>query len=113
MFNVYTKMQSILEQSHLPTFYEHFVEESISVPCISWLELNDASLYEGDTMRYSDISVRVSVWATNLEELYTNSAYVDGLMVANGFIRTGIADLHLDNGIVKKSISYTCTSKEI
>ena len=37
----------------LPTHYEMNLSSGTSTPCISYMELANNSLYEGDTLRYS------------------------------------------------------------
>ena len=118
MFNIYTAMQTMLNntitfgESALPAYWEYFTAEPVSVPCLSWYVITDSKMFQGDTMRYSNISLRVTVWAMELSDLYQIADKVDVLVTAAGLRRNGSEDLVLDNGLMKKVLSYDSIALE-
>lgn len=118
MFNIYTAMQAMLNNkitfdgALLPSYWEYFTAEPVSVPCLSWYVITDSKRIQGDTMRYSDISLRVTVWAMELPDLYQIANEVDILVSKKGLKRNGSEDLVLDNGLMKKVLSYDSVAFE-
>ena len=118
MYNIYTFMQALLNNAitfdgaTLPAYWEYFTAEPVSVPCLSWYVITDSKLFQGDTMRYSNISLRVTVWAMELADLYAIADKVDVLVTAAGLKRSGSEDIVLDNGLMKKVLSYDSIALE-
>ncbi len=118
MFNIYETMQTMLNNvitfdgMTLPAYWEYFTAEPVSVPCLSWYVITDSKRVQGDTMRYSNISLRVTVWAMELPDLYEISNEVDILVSQYGLVRSGTEDIVLDNGLMKKVLSYDSVALE-
>jgi hypothetical protein len=53
----------------LPTYYELFVDSDTPTPCITYIEANNATELDGDTMRFSRIVFLVKVWGSTLTQL--------------------------------------------
>lgn len=118
MFNIYEHLQTILNETitfdgeKVPSYWEYFTAEPVTVPCLSYFIITDSKLYQGDTLRYSDISLRVTVWAMELPDLYAIANDLDVILTAEGLRRTATEDLILDNGLMKKVISYDTVARE-
>ena len=118
MYNIYQKLQEILNETitfdgeKLPSYWEYFTAEPVVVPCLSYFIITDSKLAQGDTLRYSDISLRVTVWAMELPDLYAIANDLDVILTAEGLRRTATEDLILDNGLMKKVISYDTVARE-
>lgn len=71
----------------LPTYYELFLDNSISTPCLTYLELSNVPDKEADTLRYSTISYRIKLWHKDGQEVDTYIAQLDKLLYSLGFKR--------------------------
>ena len=45
----------------LPTHYELILDNSVSLPCITYLEMGNQDNLTGDTIGYSDITMNVKI----------------------------------------------------
>ena len=112
MFDIGKHTQSLLSSLEIPCYNEHFVDSNVTLPACSWLLINDASQYVGDTMDFSQITLRVSVWATSQAELHQWCNTVNALLESNGYRRLSTTFLPLPNGVIKNAMSYRCIAKE-
>ena len=51
----------------LPTHYEMTLTSNTKTPCISYMELNNASTNNGDTIGYSRLTYQIKVWGNDIK----------------------------------------------
>lgn len=97
----------------LPTHYEMVLHSGLDTPCISYMELNNATEANGDTLGYSRITYQVKVWAKDIGKIQKYSLLVDDAVRAIGFKRTSSGELH-DNhsSMIQKIMTYEALVKE-
>lgn len=71
----------------LPTHYEMVLTSNTKMPCISYMEVSNASHMEGDTLGYSTVQYQVSVHARNLKDLQRYALEVDSKLRPLGWTR--------------------------
>lgn len=106
--NIVTALNNIL-----PTVYEFNLSPDIEVPCISYMERNNYSEADGDTIGYSRISYQVKVWGYSLEQLQQYALLIDNALRGLGFKRTSSGELYDINSTMKQKILvYEALAKE-
>ena len=83
MIDYHKELLSILSKI-LPTYFELNLTKDVSVPCITYLELNDYEEYQGDTLGYSIIRYQIKVWSTKLSELQSYGQKIDNALRQKG-----------------------------
>ena len=78
---------SILETVGLPVYYELICDSSIKTPCITYIENDNSSVVEGDTLCYSRLSFLIKIWGTDLAILSQYADKLDDVMRQAGFVR--------------------------
>jgi hypothetical protein len=96
---------SELKKLGLPVHYELFLSQNTQLPCISYQEGNNSSYREGDTLRYSEITFRIKVWAKEIKTIAAYSQQIDDLMLSLGFRRINTNELWV-NGIGQNLMTY-------
>lgn len=102
---------SNLRSLGLPVYYEHFLTQNTQMPCISYYEMNNIALEEGNQLGYSRVTFSVKVWDKSIKTISEKANEVDSLMRSLGFKRTSINDLWLD-GIGQRQLVYQATAIE-
>ncbi len=95
----------------LPTYYELFCDSSTETPCITYIENNNYSLLEGDTMRYSRLSYILKIWGNDIGVLSQYAVLLDEKMRQLGFNRISANELVVDTQCQKIFI-YEATGRE-
>lgn len=91
----------------LPTYYEGFIDAGADLPCITYQEVNDTSLAEGDTLRYCRKSFRIKLWGSGLDTLTPHLLSLDSLMRTLGFTRTNYNELWFSQEQLCLILDYT------
>ena len=91
----------------LPAHYEMTLTSDTKTPCISYMEVNNYVVANGDTLGYSGISYQVKVWGKELADLQKYAKQIDDVLRPIGFTRTSTNELS-DNksGMIQKIMSY-------
>ena len=97
----------------LPTHYELVLHSGLETPCISYMELNNATEANGDTLGYSRITYQVKVWAKDIGKIQKYSLLIDTSVRSLGFKRISSGELH-DNstGMIQKIMTFEALAKE-
>lgn len=97
----------------LPTHYEMVLTSKTKTPCISYMEINNYSTANGDTLGYSRITYQVKVWGNDIALLQKYSLEIDEVMRGLGFKRTASGELY-DNAstMIQKIITYEALASE-
>lgn len=88
-----------------------FVDSKTSIPCITYMEVQNAADKEGDTLRYSNLSFSIKVWGKDLQTLSQYANLIDKLMFDKGFKRTNTIELWLD-GIGQRQLKFEALAQE-
>ena len=97
----------------LPTHYEMVLHSGLSTPCLSYMEINNYSIDEGDTLGYSRISYQVKVWGNNIGLLQQYALEVDKVLKPLGFKRVSSGELYDNNSsMIQKILTYEALAIE-
>ena len=97
----------------LPTYYESELKSGLATPCISYMENNNYTHIDGDTIAYSFISYTVKVWGNSIKELQQTALAIDAVLRPLGFKRTASGELFDKNSTMKQKIlTYEALAKE-
>lgn len=103
-----TLLQTVLDNVE----YELFCDSKTEIPCITYRELDNRALADGDTVRHSELGYAIKIWANDLATIMTYAQEVDKVMKGAGFKRTSSTELTVSNTICK-IINYTAYGIEI
>ncbi|MGL4754253.1 MAG: hypothetical protein ACRCXB_17920 [Aeromonadaceae bacterium] len=90
----------------LQVYYQDFIDEPATVPCISYRQLGDETNIKCPSKEYGVLRFAIQVWGRNWGEVENVSDDVDLLMDSQGFTRYGTAESSLPNGHKVKVMSY-------
>lgn len=93
-----------LSETNLPCFYENFITGDITLPCITYVENNNSSYLEGDTLRYSHLNYTVKLWMDNKTQ-QSYLAEIDEIMKELGFVRNSTTEL-VNGRVIEKIMDY-------
>ena len=94
----------------LPTYYENFIIEDITLPCITYVENNNSSYLEGDALRYSHINYTIKLWMDNKNQQHY-LADIDEAMKRMGFARNSANEI-VSGRIIEKIMDYEAIGYE-
>lgn len=77
----------------LPTYYELFCDSSTPKPCITYIESQNNTVANGDTLGYSTVGYTIKLWGTDLAILMPYTNQIDTTMRGLGYIRTAYNEL--------------------
>ena len=98
----------------LPTHYEMELTAREKVPCISYLELNNAATDTGDTVGYSRITYQIKVWGHDLAELQKYAIQIAEVMRPLGFRRISSGELYDKNSsMIQKIMTFEAFANEV
>lgn len=89
---------------YLPCYYENFITEDITLPCITYVENNNSSYLEGDALRYSHINYTVKLWMDNKTQ-QSYLADIDDTMKRLGFVRNSTNEI-VNGRVIEKIMDY-------
>lgn len=97
----------------LPTHYEMVLHSGLSTPCISYMEMNNYTDNNGDTMGYSRLTYQVKVWATDIGTIQKYAVEVDAVLRPLGFKRISSGELYDNNSaMIQKILTYEALALE-
>lgn len=103
MIDYHPSIKTALE-TVLPTHYESELKSGMKTPCISYMENNNYTSQNGDTLEYSVISYTVKVWGNHIADLQRYSIVIDAVMRPLGFKRVSSGELYDNNSTMKQKI---------
>ena len=80
---IVSTLKTILE----PCILEEFLDDTTTLPCITYMEYSNRDTITGDTLEYSELITMVKVWDASLEVLMKNAKLIDVKMKELGFKR--------------------------
>lgn len=100
-------------KSILPTHYEMVLHSGLKTPCLSFMELNNSTEADGDSLGYSRIRYQIKVWANDIELIQKYALEVDKALRAIGFTRTASAELcDKNSAMIQKVLTYEALALE-
>ena len=91
----------------LPTTYEMNLHSGLSTPRISYMENNNYTDVNGDTLGYSRVSYQVKVWGNDIATLQTYALKIDAVLRPMGFKRVSSGELYDKNSsMIQKILTY-------
>lgn len=94
----------------LPTYYENFITDEITLPCITYVQNNNSSYLEGDALRYSHINYTVKLWMDNkTQQSYLDD--IDATMKRMGFVRNSTFEI-VTGRVIEKIMDYEAIGYE-
>ena len=94
----------VSEGVYLPCYYENFITQDITLPCITYVENNNSSYLEGDTLRYSYLNYTIKLWMDDKnQQIYLNP--IDEAMKEIGFIRQSTNEI-VTGRVIEKIMDY-------
>lgn len=97
----------------LPTRYEMTIDKNTPIPCITWMELNNASTANGNTLGYSRLSYQIKVWGNKIEDLQYYAQEIDKVMRFMGWTRISSGELYDNQStMMQKIMTYEALAYE-
>lgn len=112
MINYHTQLVSALK-TILPTHYELKLHSGLPTPCISYMEVDNASRETGDTIGYSSLQYQIKVWGNRIEDLQTYALQIDNKLRPLGWTRVSCRELYdNESTMIQKVMLYEATALE-
>ena len=112
MINYHKKLVKTLS-TILPTHYELMLHRDIATPCISYMELSNASREVGDTIGYSSIQYQVKVWGNKIDDLQNYALKIDDALRPLGWKRVGSNELFdRESTMIQKILVFEANALE-
>lgn len=106
MVNYHTELVSALN-TILPTHYEMALTANTKTPCISYMEINNYTSSNGDTLGYSYITYQVKVWANDIATIQKYALEIDKVLRPLGFKRISSGELYDNQStMIQKIMTY-------
>lgn len=102
---------SELEKIGIPVYYELICDSTTETPCITYMESQNSSYLEGDTLGYSNISYYVKLWGNDLSVLAPYAQSISETMRKLGFNRDSFNELWYNQQICMIML-FSATGKE-
>jgi len=112
MINYHAELVSALK-TILPTHYELKLHSGLATPCISYMEVDNASRETGDTIGYSSLQYQIKVWGNKLEDLQKYALQIDNKLRPLGWTRISCRELYdNESTMIQKVMLYEATALE-
>lgn len=97
----------------LPTHYEMALTSGTKTPCLSYMEVTNYAVAEGENQGYSRLSYQVKVWANDIAIIQEYALKVDVVMRKLGFTRISSGELYDNNStMIQKIMTYEAIAHE-
>lgn len=106
--NLVTALKTVL-----PTHYEMALKSGTATPCISYMEINNYTSNQGDTLGYSRITYQVKVWGNSISDLQKYAGQIDDVLRPLGFRRTASNELYdPQSTMIQKILTFEALALE-
>lgn len=106
MVNYHIELVSALN-TILPTHYEMALTANTKTPCISYMEINNYTSSNGDTLGYSYITYQVKIWANDIATIQRYALEIDKVLRPLGFKRISSGELYDNQStMIQKIMTY-------
>lgn len=98
----------------LPTHYELVLTSGTSVPCISYMEIDNAATANGDRMGVSRLQYQIKVWGNDIAVVQQYAMEVDKVLRPLGWTRVGSNEMYdTQSTMIQKIMTYEATALEM
>jgi hypothetical protein len=98
----------------LPTHYEMTLTSGTKVPCISYMEIDNAVTANGDTLGYSRLQYQIKVWANDIAVIQQYAMEVDKVLRPLGWTRVGSNEMYDNQStMIQKIMTYEALASEM
>jgi hypothetical protein len=98
----------------LPTHYEMTLTSGTKVPCISYMEIDNAVAANGDTLGYSRLQYQIKVWANDIAVIQQYAMEVDKVLRPLGWTRVGSNEMYDNQStMIQKIMTYEALASEM
>ena len=112
MINYHKELTTALNEV-LPTHYELALTSGTKTPCISYMEVTNYAVAEGENQGYSRLSYQVKVWANDIAIIQEYALKVEAVMRKLGFTRVSSGELYDTNStMIQKIMTYEALARE-
>lgn len=112
MINYHVELVKALN-TILPTHYEMALTSKTATPCISYMEINNYAVDNGDTLGYSRVTYQIKVWGNDIADLQSYALQVDSVLRPLGFKRIASNELYdNESTMIQKILTYEALALE-
>lgn len=104
MVDIKKEVVQALNKTNIPVNYELFIDET-KIPCISYVEVNNADRLTGSSLEYSDIAFQITLWTRDVAEAAKAATIIDSELKALGFKRRSCNEF-IQGSIIQKIFRY-------
>lgn len=107
MINYHQDLVSALKTVTPNVVYEMALTSKTKTPCISYMELNNYVVADGDVQGYSMLTYQIKVWSTDIAVLQDYALKIDSVLRPLGWTRISSGELY-DNqsSMIQKIMTY-------
>ncbi len=106
MIDIKPELVSLLQTAtSWPVYYE-LTYKSGTLPAITYIEVDNTDLYNGDTLDYSTLRYQVKVWSGDMTNLVDKSRAIDLAMKTAGWSRYMATETNDSNNTLIKVLRY-------
>lgn len=107
MVNYHVNIVDLLRTINLPVHYEMVLHRGLSTPCLSYMELSNNVISQGDTVSYSEIEYQIKCWGTSIKEILEVAQQVENVLRPYGWVRTSTTELADNNSnMIQKIMTF-------
>ena len=101
MIDIKTELVAALNAiTSYPVYYELMYKPG-EVPAITYKEIDNVDLYNGDTVSYSTIRYEIKVWDTSMANMISTSAAIDLKLKELGWSRYSSTEANYESNLLK------------
>ena len=114
MINYHQDLVSALKTVTPNVVYEMALTSKTKTPCISYMELNNYVVADGDVQGYSMLTYQIKVWSTDIAVLQDYALKIDNVLRPLGWTRISSGELY-DNqsSMIQKIMTYEALGFEV
>lgn len=113
MINYHQDLVSALKTVTPNVVYEMALTSKTKTPCISYMELNNYVVADGDVQGYSMLTYQIKVWSTDIAVLQDYALKIDSVLRPLGWTRISSGELY-DNqsSMIQKIMTFEALALE-
>ena len=100
MIDIKTQLVTDLKTASLPVFYELLYKPG-TLPAITYIEVDNADLYNGDRRNYSTLRYEIKIWGRSLQETIDKAITIDSALKTSGWSRYAAIEINSNSAYVK------------
>ena len=101
-------VSTLITATGLPVYYE-LIYKAGTIPAITYIEVDNADLYNGDTLNYSTLRYQIKVWSNDMATLISKSIAIDAALKDAGWSRYMSMETNDSNNTLIKVLRYVAT----